>query len=274
MTTTSDLVLPNIAEFNLRHPRIDADPATVDGFVNVGRYLADQSVFWSLDPRVLVLPQGVDRQWYADVHASIGQPAPPLVCPAPRSGMLVADLLHDPVAMTELRSLLRPYDRVRFVTWGAAESLYGLQAALRDTVPHIELDVPAEDDYWSSLYLDSKLSCVDLATQIPGFRVAPGITVDSQQELRGALDTLLSDGSSAIVRGMYGVSGEGSAVVHPDPDSIRRFWVSLRNDPLLRLFPLSPCSGSCRSCRSWAARRSTCASPTTPRTASRSSCSA
>jgi hypothetical protein len=106
-------------------------------------------------------------------------------------------------------------------------------------VPDVRLDVPDQPDYWTSLYLDSKLSCLDLAAQIPGMRVAPGVTVDSWDELRGALDALLTGDANVIVRGMHGVSGVGSAVIRPGRESLEEFWRSVRDDPLLRIFPLS-----------------------------------
>lgn len=234
-----DLVIPNIADFNLRHPRLSLDPATRESFVRVGRAFAEQSLFWSLGERVLVLPGHVDPDWFADVHDALGDPPPPVVYPVRRTGLVVRDLLDDAAAMTALRHHLAGHRRVRFVTWGATEELYLLQSALVQLGFEVTTDLPAPDDYWVSLYLDSKMSCLDLATQVPGFRVAPGITVDSWSELRGAVDAVLATDGAAIVRSMYGVSGEGSAVVRADPDSRTRFWRAVRDDPLLSLFPLS-----------------------------------
>ncbi|TCR16047.1 hypothetical protein [Streptomyces sp. BK205] len=233
-----DLVIPNVAEFNLRHPRLALDPATVNSFVAVGRAMSEQSVFWSSAPRVHVLPAGVDSEWYEDVHRALGVPTAPVISPVPHTGRITADLLRDPAAMESLRLRLRGHHRVRLVTWGAAESLYRLAAVLRTDGHDVLLDCPAEEHYWASLYLDSKTSCLDLATRIPGMRVAPVITTDTFEELRGALGLLLAEGKGAVVRSPYGVSGEGSAVVDPEPGSMDRFWHTVRDDPLLRVFPL------------------------------------
>lgn len=238
MSDTVDLVIPNIADFNLRHPRLAFDPATVGDFLRFGTAMADQSVFWSSAPRVLILPAGVDETWFADVHRALGVDPPPLICPVWHSGRLVADLLADMAAMASLREHMRGHERVRLVSWGATEDLYRLSAAVRGFGHEMLLDVPPEDRYWSSLYLDSKLSCLDLATQVRGMRVAPCVTTDTWQELRGILDLTVSSGQAAIVRSAYGSAGEGSAVVCAEPDSLDRFWRSVREDPLLRVFPL------------------------------------
>jgi hypothetical protein len=238
MAGAVDLVMPNVAEFNLRHPRLALDPATANSFLLFGRAMADQSVFWSDSPRVLVLHAGVDQLWFSDVHRAVGADPPPLVCPAWRSGLLAADLLADPAAMAELRDHLTGCQQVRFVSWGATEDLYRLAAAIRGFGHEVLLDTPDEERYWTSLYLDSKLSCLDLASQVPGLRVAPCVTTDTWQELRGVVDLMVGSGQTVIVRSVYGSAGEGSAVVAPEAGSLDRFWRSVRDDPLLRVFPL------------------------------------
>jgi len=239
MADVIDLVIPNVADYNLRHPRLAFDPDTRDGFLAVGQALADQAVFWSAEPRVLILPRGVDELWWSDVHAALHADPPLMICPVPRSGLLVADLLGDAVALKSLRNSLSEHRLVRFVSYGATEDLYQLAAIVRGLGHDVQLDIPDPGHYWSSLYLDSKQSCLDLATQVPGLRVAPGITVDTWQELRGAVDVILASAECAIVRSRYGVGGTGSAVVSADPGSREQFWRSVRDDQLMRLFPLT-----------------------------------
>jgi hypothetical protein len=238
MLSVLDLVVPNVADFNLRHPRLKFDPATLNSVLEFGRAMADQSVFWSDRPRVLILPAGVDKVWFADVHGALGSDLPPLICPTWRTGYIIADLLTDPVAMASLQRHLHGWDQVQFLSWGATEDLYRLAAAVRSFGHEVLLDVPPEDRYWSSLYLDSKLSSLDLATQVPGLRVAPCMTTDTWEELRGILNLMVENGQTAIVRSAYGVTGTGSAIVDGKAGSLQRFWRSVRNDPLLQIFPL------------------------------------
>jgi hypothetical protein len=114
------LILPNIAEFNLRNPAFRPDPAVEQRLAAVGSALADQAVFWDDGSRVLVLPAGLDRQWFADVHEVLGIAEPPVVSPAPRSGFLVRDLLHDGVALAEVRAALAGRETVRLKCWAPA----------------------------------------------------------------------------------------------------------------------------------------------------------
>lgn len=237
MSAVVDLVIPNIAEFALRHPGFRFDPATESSFIRFGRAMADQSVFWSTNPRVLVLPAGFDKDWFADVHRVRGLDAPPVICPVSRHGVLT-DLLADPVAMATLRQRLGGYRQVRFLSWGATPDVYRLAAAVRGFGHEVLLDVPPQERYWSSLYLDSKVSCLDLAAVVPGLRVAPCLTADTWEELRGVLDLMADQGQTVIVRSAYGSAGEGSAVVAAEPESLRQFWRKVQEDPVLRAFPL------------------------------------
>lgn len=239
MADAIELVVPNVADYNLRRQRLAFDPDTCAGFLAVGQSLADQAVFWSDKRRIMILPRGVDKLWWSDVHAALRADPPIMICPDSRSGLLAADLLDDAAALKLLRSQLSEDRLVRFVSYGATEELYRLAAVVRGFGHDVELDVPDPDHYWSSLYLDSKQSCLDLAARVPGLRVAPGITVDSWRELRGAVDAILATAERAIVRSWYGVGGTGSAVVAADPESREQFWRTVREDRLMWLFPLT-----------------------------------
>ncbi|MFJ4653274.1 hypothetical protein ACIP5Y_18585 [Nocardia sp. NPDC088792] len=237
MTDSVDLIIPNNAEFNLRNfpPRFDR--AAEANFIAAGDMLSDQAVFWSTGPRVLVLADGTDPEWFADVHRVLEVDPPPVVSPVRRTGRLVEDLLADESALDELRELLTSL-RVRILCVGMAPAMYRLLATIQGWGIEVELDGPAQDDYWASVYLDNKLSCLDLAGRIPGFRVPPGVTVTTPMELEGALGALVRGGGQVIVKSMHGVSGDGSVVVGPAGVSPDTFWANAFHDPFLRTYPL------------------------------------
>jgi len=231
-----DLVVPNVTEFNVRNPTVGLEPVLTSGIVQFGEHKADYAVFWSFRPRVLVLPAGYDRLWFDDVHSALRLDPPPVVSPAKRTGLVARDLLRDGPGQARLRELLagRP---VRLVSWGATPEIYLIASLLRGWGLTVELDGAEEDAYWASLYLDSKLSCLELAGQLPQVRVPPGLTVASPTELRGALRRLLARHRQVVVRSMYGVGGDGSVVVGVGDQ--RAFWDTLQQDPFLRVFPLT-----------------------------------
>lgn len=237
MTDTVDLIIPNNAEFNLRNfpPRFDR--AAEANFLAAGDMLSDQAVFWSTGPRVLVLADGTDPEWFADVHRVLEVDPPPVISPARRTGRLAEDLLADEPALGALRALLTSL-RVRIRCVGAAPAMYRLLATIRSWGIEAELDGPAHEDYWASVYLDNKLSCLDLAGRIPGFRVPPGVTVTTPMELEGALGALLSGAGQVIVKSMHGVSGDGSIVVGGAGVTPDVFWANAFHDPFLRTYPL------------------------------------
>ncbi|MEU7576111.1 hypothetical protein AB0B50_00660 [Streptomyces sp. NPDC041068] len=240
MPETIDLVIPNIVEFNLKRELLDFDPGVEHDLVEHGTGFTDQCVFWSAEDRVLVLPAGYSPEWLADVHAGLGGSVPPVVSPAPRTGRLVHDLLGDDRALAALHAATDGARVVRFLSFGASPELYSLAALLRSRGLEVRLDVADPQHYWSCEYLESKLSCVDLASHLPGFRVPRGISVASWDQLKGAVTAIVGSGGRAVVKSMYGVGGYGSAIARSDADgSIRRFWQTLRREPFFGTFPLT-----------------------------------
>ncbi|MFY1583579.1 hypothetical protein ACN267_03645 [Micromonospora sp. WMMD734] len=238
MTEPIDVVVPNVAEFNTRNPTVRLGPAVTDVVTRVAGHLGDYAVYWSSGRRVLVLPQGHDPHWYADVHRLLDEPTPPVVSPVPASGMVARDLLRDGAALARLRALLTGHDEVRLVTWGATPEVFLLAAALRGWGLTVRLDGVPERDYWVSRHLDSKLSCLDLARDVPGVRVPSGLLVVDDVELRGAVEHLLTLHDQVIVRSPYGVGGDGSVVLRRDAPGVGALWTAVERDPFLRTFPL------------------------------------
>ncbi|TDB74916.1 hypothetical protein [Micromonospora sp. KC723] len=238
MSEPIDVVVPNVAEFNTRNPGVPLGPAVTDVVTRLAGHLGDYAVYWSARRRVLVLPQGHDPHWYADVHRLLDTAAPPVVSPAPATGMVATDLLRDGPALARLRALLDGHDEVRLVTWGATPEVFLLAAALRGWGLRVRLDGVPEERYWVSRHLDSKLSCLDLAREVPGVRVPPGLLVVDSAELRGAVEHLLTVHDRVIVRSPYGVGGDGSVVLRRDALGTSVLWTAVERDPFLRTFPL------------------------------------
>jgi hypothetical protein len=233
-----EVVVPNMAEFNARAFASGLDPAATRGFAAVGNKWADQCVFWTANPRVLVMPEGMDRLWFGDVHRALGLREPAAVFPELRSGLLLADLLADGRALAELREMVAGRRQIRIISWGATVGLYRLAAVLRSWGVEAVTDGPAEPELWTSSYLDSKMSCVDFGARIPGFRVPRGLTVGCWDELRGALTAIVNDSGFAIVKSLHGVGGEGSFVVN-GLQGLDAFWHITGRDVFFRSFPLS-----------------------------------
>lgn len=238
MAEPIDVVVPNVAEFNTRNPTVPLGPAVTDVVTRLAGHLGDYAVYWSSRRRVLVLPAGYDPHWFTDVHRLLDEDVPPVVSPAVVTGMVVRDLLGDGAALARLRALLQGHDDVRLVTWGATPEVFLLAAALRGWGLAVSLDGVPERAYWVSRQLDSKLSCLDLAREVPGVRVPPGMLVVDSAELRGAAEHLLNLHERVIVRSPYGVGGDGSVVLNRDAAGIATLWTALERDPFLRTFPL------------------------------------
>lgn len=238
MSDQIELVVPNVAEFNLRHPALQLDPGAAKIFGESVSTYVDSSVFWTAGRRVIVLPAGVDRLWLSDVHSALGVAVPSVLSPEHQSGQLLSDLLRDGQALAALRGEVGDHALVRLVVWGATPDVYRLAALIRGWGPAVELEGTGEDSYWASLYLDSKQSCLDMAGQLPGVRVPRTITVTCHEELTGAVRSILARQRPAIVKGMFGVGGHGATVIRPGSRGLDAFWTAAHRDPLLRTYPL------------------------------------
>jgi hypothetical protein len=233
-----DLVVSNATDFALRHPGLLLQPGVENAFLRQGRSLGDQSAFWSTSDRVLILPAGYDPCWLDDIHAAQGLAVPPVICPADRTGLLAKDLMVDGRSLAALRARLADHPVVRLLTWGASPELYHLAAALQSWGHEVQADSVPEDSYWASLYLESKMSCLDLARHIPEVRVPRAITVTCWEELRGGLTAMLAVHPQVVVRSPHGVGGEGTAVVKAGGRGLESFWNMAHRETLFRSFPL------------------------------------
>ncbi|WP_025616726.1 hypothetical protein [Salinispora cortesiana] len=232
------LIIPNSAEYHLRNPALKLTGEERERVVRFsGTYECEHSVFWSADPRVLILPSGWNRQWFDDIHQVLDLAPPPVVSPAMRSGLLVEDLLHDGEAQQALREHLAGYGMVRLEIVGPTPETYLLAALVRGWGHTVELDSVSDENFWASLYLDSKVSCLDLARQLPEIRVAPGLVVGNWVELRGALKSMTARYGRVIARTLFGVAGDGSAVVRDEPGDVDRFLDNAARDSFFA-FPI------------------------------------
>ncbi len=238
MPKVIELTIPNMAEYFLRNPALNLAGCQREQLVRFGgTYETDHSVFWSANTRVLLLPEGYDPLWFADMHSAVGLEHPSVVSPARRSGLLVQDLLHDGEAQAALRGHLSGYGVVRMMPFGPTPNFYQLAAMLRGWGLTVEMDCVSEDHDWASTYLDSKVSCLDLARQLPEIRVASGLMASSWGEVRGAVEVMLARHGRVIVRTPYGVAGEGSAVLTADAGRLSSFYETAANDSFFA-FPL------------------------------------
>jgi hypothetical protein len=238
MTGTVQLIVMNSAEYLLRNPSFTVTGPERDGLVAyVGTSEAEHAVFWSVEPRVLVLPHGYDRLWFSDVHRALGIEEPPAVAPRRSTGLLVPDLLKDGAAQDELRTHLRGYDRVELLVTGPTPETYLLAEIVRGWGFPVGIDHLPEDLYWASVYLDSKISCMDLARELPGINVAPGMTFCNWTELHGGLRAMLDRYGTVVARTLYGVSGAGTAVIPDTPGSVESFTAAAVKDSFFA-FPI------------------------------------
>ncbi|MEO6701172.1 MAG: hypothetical protein ABI140_11905 [Jatrophihabitantaceae bacterium] len=231
MSSKVEVIIPNEVEYLLRDSTLRLSSADREGLIQFnGRYEADHSLFWRAGPRVLLLPAGYDPLWFADLHRALGLDEPPVVSPAPRSGLMVDDLFRDGAAQAELREQVSGYQTVQLIYHGATTDMYRLAEIIRSWGPQVEIDGVSEQGYWSSLYLDNKMSVLDLAKDVASVNAAPVLTVNTPEELHGAVDAMLALHHKVIVRSMLGYAGLGAAVTTAAPDRLAALYDSIASD--------------------------------------------
>src|SRR6185437_3258695 len=138
-------------------------------------------------PRVLLLTAGHDPLCFADIHRELGLEPPTVISPRSDTGLLLVDLFRDGSTQAELRRQVCGFDTVQLIYHGPTPDVYRLAEVIRSWGPAVRIDGCEERDYWSSLYLDNKLSVLDLARDVPSVAVAPAVTVSSPEELPGSV---------------------------------------------------------------------------------------
>jgi hypothetical protein len=238
VSNTIELIIPNEVEFLLRDSTLRLNAADRDGLIQFnGRYESDHVVFWRSGPRVLLMTAGHDPDWFADIHRVLGLEPPAVVSPRTDTGMLVVDLFRDGSAQAELRRQVCDFDTVQLIYNGPTPDIYRLAEIVRSWGPTVRIDGCEERDYWSSLYLDNKLSVLDLAREVPSVAAAPAVTVNSPEELRGSVAAMLALHDKVIVRSTLGYAGHGSAVTTADPDRMTVLYQRIASDSFFH-FPL------------------------------------
>ncbi len=231
MSSVIELVIPNEVSYLLRDAALQLSPDAREGVIQFnGGYEVDHLVFWRSNPRVLLLPAGYDPLWFADIHRALGLDAPPVVSPLPRSGLVVDDLFEDEAAQATLRELVGRYDTVQLIYHGATPDTYRLAEVVRSWGPAVELDGISERDYWSSLYLDNKLSVLDLAKDVPSVNAAPSLTINNPEALPGAVEAMLALHDKVIVRSMLGYAGFGAAITTAAPEQLAALYEKIAGD--------------------------------------------
>lgn len=238
MHPTVQLTIPNSAEYFLRDPSLQLRGEELARVLRFsGTYESEHSVLWTDQIRVLLLPHGVDSQWFHDIHTVLGLAPVRYVSPRSRTGRLVHDLLHDGAAQLELREALQTYGTVRVQLVGPTPEIYQLTALIEGWGHDVQLECGGQESYWASLYLDSKTSVLDLARELGGLRVAPGITVHNMTELAGAVPVLLARYRKLIVRTAFGVAGDGSRVLSDAAGAVDEFLDTVAADSFFA-FPI------------------------------------
>ncbi|HEX4726688.1 MAG TPA: hypothetical protein VH298_02765 [Jatrophihabitans sp.] len=238
MPNTIELIIPNEVEFLLRDSTLRLNAEARDGLIQFnGKYESDHVVFWRSGPRVLLLTAGHDPLWFADIHRVLCLEPPTVVSPRTDTGMLLVDLFRDGSAQAELRRQVCGFDTVQLIYNGPTPDIYRLAEMIRSWGPTVAIDGCEERDYWSSLYLDNKLSVLDLARDVASVAVAPAVTVSSPEELPGSVDAMLALHDKVIVRSTLGYAGHGAAVTTADPDRLAALYQRIASDSFFH-FPL------------------------------------
>lgn len=232
-----DIVLPNQSDFCVRNPQYVVTGTAREMMVRFsGTYEPDHCIAWSTGARVLVLPEGYDRLWFADLHEQWGLSVPEVVTPRRRTGLLTRDLLDDAEAMGRLEDLVEGR-RAKVLAFGPTAEVYELTDRLAERGVDVWTDSVAPQDYWLNSWLETKLSCLDLSRWHDALAVPDSVVVTDRAELEGMARWFLTKYERVVVRTPFGVAGDGMAIVRRGDDSLSEALEAVDTDPFFA-FPL------------------------------------
>lgn len=178
---------------------------------------AQRMLWWAEDGDVLVLPWGPDPEFLAYVTGLTGVRADSLTFVVPPPGdqgdqVLTAERLADPGFLAELHRLLdgRTVDRVLAVSPNGAVAELAAALGVAHAMPG--LDFAAQG---GNALVNSKAGFRALAAGA-GVPVPPGRVAGSRAEVEAAVEDLLGQGHSVMLKVEYQVGGLGNEILARD----------------------------------------------------------
>lgn len=211
------IIFPNVHEFVMRGVRGITDRSILEEWRNIGAGYGETSMFWEGDRKLLLVPVPIDLKYIEFIKQLVGYQEICQYSPERFTSKTSEDFLEDGV-YDAVRQFNKGKDFVNFVPWGATEDLYRLMHELHNCSNNLLTDeIPCFDNYWSSLYYDSKMGFREVFNKIfKGYEnviLTNGYSFSSQEEAMHLVRKYHKRRKPCVIKANNAVSGFGNFFV-------------------------------------------------------------
>jgi hypothetical protein len=212
------IIFPNVHEYMRRGMEDGFDENLLREWRDIAAGLAEVSIFWEGNEKLILSPKPIDDIFIDYNKMLLGYGEILVVVPKSYSSNTSLDFLNDIEALSAINSFVRNKDIVHFLPWGATEDVYILLNRILEKNPQvISQELPLIDDYWTSLYYDSKIGfrelCKDLQKTNLQINIPKGYSCGTLKEALAIIRGLHKKGRACVLKANSGSGGFGNVFI-------------------------------------------------------------
>jgi hypothetical protein len=224
------IVFPNVHEYMRRGMEDGFDAKLLQEWRDIASGYAEVALFWEGNEKLVLSPKPLDSNYISYIRNLLGYGQILTAVPKYYSSETSSDFVNDPDILALINSYVKNKDMVHFLPWGATEGIYTFLRRISENNPQIvSQELPAEDDYWTSLYYDSKMGfkelCRDLQKIDPNIQIPKGYCCGTMKEALAILRGLHKKGKPCVLKANSGAGGFGNVFISKQ----------LLNEPFLKV---------------------------------------
>lgn len=213
------VVVPNVYEYASRWSHAEIPDLVQSKIERYADGFAELGLFWGKEPKVLVTPRPIQREFVSYISLLLGYGHVEVVVPRRGAGGVSERLLSDEEALCRLTSLCGSNTKIEMRSWGATLSQYRIKERLESKLGNIDcLDLPNLMDQWCVDYLDAKSTfrviCGGLACTAMALSPPEGYLCSTLATARNLSERIFWDSQRlCLLKRDRGVGGLGNIVL-------------------------------------------------------------
>jgi hypothetical protein len=233
--SVKSIVIANIAEFNRRAMVKSFKQNEIIAWDEASFALADMSLYWCGDDKVVILPCPPDESFLEDVKIALGYKNVNVVWPTKRSYSICEDIIKDRKLFEFLLKTIQDSNNPQIVSWGVTNQFYFLLDKLKNSgANYVASEVPKKSNYWTALYFESKAGFREfVADKLPTLKIPEGFICENKEAAIDAIAYFALKQRGFVLKANYGTGGF-STMCYPS-DQLQRGFQSLQKDALHRM---------------------------------------
>lgn len=213
MDNTNSVIFPNVHEYMKRGMGQFSESLLAE-WRSIAAGYGEVSLLWQGKNKLILAPRPIDDDLLSYHRTAWGMDEVCAVTPQSFTSDTAGDFLADKNAMDTIHNFLGRHQKSYFIPWGATEGAYEILKSL-DSSGVINHEIPKKEDYWSSLYYDTKIGFKELCFQL-GIRVPKGYACDSLKMALSVIRGFCLKGEACVLKANSGAGGFGNIFITKD----------------------------------------------------------